>query len=147
MPDIPLERAGGGTVRISDFARQRAILFFYPKAATPGCTREALDFSALKPRFDAAGITLLGISKDPPARLRSFAEKQGLTVDLASDNAEPGLAETLGIWTEKQLYGRRFMGMLRTTYLVGPDGTILRVWERVKVAGHAETVLATALEA
>jgi peroxiredoxin Q/BCP len=144
MPDIAMETPDGGLVRPSDFAGRRAVLFFYPKDMTPGCTTEAVDFSALRPRFDAAGIALLGISKDPPARHRKFAEKHALAVDLASDREEGGLSDALGIWTEKQLYGRRFMGMLRTTYLLGPDGRIERVWDRVKVKGHAEEVLAAA---
>ncbi len=142
MPDIALETPDGGTVRPSDFAGKRAVLFFYPKDMTPGCTTVASDFSALKLRFDAAGVMLLGISKDTPDRHRKFTEKHGLTVDLASDAAEGGLSDALGIWTEKQLYGKRFIGMVRTTYLLGPDGRIERVWDRVKVKGHAEDVLA-----
>jgi thioredoxin-dependent peroxiredoxin len=144
MPDIALETVSGGTLRPGDFAGRRAVLFFYSKDMTPGCTTEATDFSALKPRFDKAGVVLLGISKDSPDRHRTFMEKHALAVDLASDAAEGGLSDALGIWTEKQLYGRRFMGMVRTTYLLGPDGRIERVWDRVKVRGHAEEVLAAA---
>lgn len=144
LPDIAMEAAAGGTVRPRDFAGRRVVLFFYPKDMTPGCTTEAIDFSALKPQFDEAGVALLGISKDPPARHRKFAEKHALTVALASDPAEGGLADALGIWTEKQLYGKRFMGMVRTTYLVGPDGRIERVWDKVRVKGHAQEVLAAA---
>ncbi len=142
MPDIALETPDGGTVRPSDFAGKRAVLFFYPKDMTPGCTTVASDFSALKLRFDAAGVALLGISKDSADRHRKFAEKHNLTVDLASDAAEGGLSDALGIWTEKQLYEKRFIGMVRTTYLLGADGQIERVWDRVKVKGHAEDVLA-----
>jgi peroxiredoxin Q/BCP len=120
------------------------VLFFYPKDMTPGCTTEAVEFSALKSRFDAAGVALLGISKDSPDRHRKFAAKHALTVDLATDAPENGLSDSLGIWTEKQLYGKRFMGMVRTTYLLGPDGRIERVWDKVKVKGHAEEVLAAA---
>jgi thioredoxin-dependent peroxiredoxin len=144
MPDIAVESMTGRQVRPSDFAGRRAVLFFYPKDMTPGCTTEALDFSTLKPRFDAAGVALLGISKDSPATHARFAQKHGLSVELATDAPEGGLSDALGIWTEKQLYGRRFMGMLRTTYLLGPDARIERVWERVKVRGHAEEVLAAA---
>lgn len=144
MPDIALEAANGATIRPSDFAGRRAVLFFYPKDMTPGCTAEAIDFTALKPHFDKAGVALLGISKDSPARHARFAEKHALQVALASDAAEGGLSDALGIWTEKQLYGRRFMGMVRTTYLVGPDGRIERVWDKVKVKGHAQDVLAAA---
>lgn len=144
MPDIALEMPDGGTVRPSDFAGKRAVLFFYPKDMTPGCTTVANDFSALKRRFDAAGVALLGISKDSPERHRKFAEIHGLTVDLATDAAEGGLSDALGVWTEKQLYGKRFIGMVRTTYLLGPDGRIEQVWNRVKVKGHADDVLSAA---
>jgi peroxiredoxin Q/BCP len=144
MPDIAMATPDGGSVRASDFKGQRAVLFFYPKDMTPGCTTEAIDFTALKPKFDKAGVALLGVSKDPPARHLKFAEKYDLTVALASDAAEDGLSDALGIWTEKQLYGRKFMGMVRTTYLLGADGRIERVWDKVKVKGHAEDVLAAA---
>jgi thioredoxin-dependent peroxiredoxin len=142
MPDIALEGPGGRMIRPSDYAGRRAVFFFYPKDMTPGCTTEAVDFSTLKPRFDAAGVALLGISKDPPDRHAKFVARDGLTVDLASDAAEGGLSDALGIWTEKQLYGKRFMGMVRTTYLIGADGRIERVWDKVKVKGHAAEVLA-----
>ena len=144
MPDNALETPDGGIVRASDLKGRRAALFFYPKDMTPGCTTEAIDFSTLKPKFDAAGVALLGISKDPPARHAKFAGKHALTVPLASDAAEEGLSDALGIWTEKQLYGRRFMGMVRTTYLVGADGRIERVWNKVRVKNHAQEVLAAA---
>ena len=144
MPDIAMETPEGGTIRPSDFKGQRAVLFFYPKDMTPGCTTEAIDFTALKPQFDKAGVALLGISKDPPARHQKFAAKHDLTVPLASDPEENGLSDALGIWTEKQMYGKRFMGMVRTTYLLAPDGTIERVWNKVKVKGHAEEVLEAA---
>lgn len=145
MPDVMLEATNGDTLRPSDFKGRRAVLFFYPKDMTPGCTTEAADFSALKPRFDAAGVALVGISKDSPERHRKFAAKHALTVDLATDAAENGLSDSLGIWTEKQLYGKRFMGMVRTTYLLGADGRIERVWDKVKVKGHAAEVLAAAI--
>ena len=146
MPDIAMETADGGTIRPGDFAGRRAVLFFYPKDMTPGCTTEAIDFSSLKPQFDKVGVALLGISKDSPARHAKFAEKHALAVDLASDAESGGLADALGIWTEKQLYGRRFMGMIRTTFLLAPDGRIERVWDKVRVKGHAEEVLAAVLE-
>ena len=142
LPDIPLTAPEGGIIRRGDFAGRRAVLFFYPKDMTPGCTTEASDFSALKPRFDAAGVALLGISKDSPDRHRKFIAKHALAVDLATDAAEGGLSDALGIWTEKELYGKRFMGMVRTTYLIGADGRIERVWDKVKVNGHADEVLA-----
>lgn len=142
LPDFALALPGGGTLHTADLTGRRAVLFFYPKDMTPGCTSEAIDFSARMPRFDAAGVAVLGISKDSPDRHRKFADKHALTVPLATDSAEDGLSDALGIWTEKQLYGKRFMGMVRTTYLVGADGRIERIWDKVKVAGHADEVLA-----
>jgi peroxiredoxin Q/BCP len=144
LPDLPLELPDGGTLRASDFASRKLVLFFYPKDDTPGCTTENIDFSALKPEFDAAGIALVGVSKDPPAKHRKFAEKHALTVPLATDATEGGLSDALGIWGEKSMWGRTYMGMERTTYLVGPDGRIARVWRKVKVKGHAAEVLEAA---
>jgi peroxiredoxin Q/BCP len=116
-------------------------VFFYPKDDTPGCTLENQDFSALAPEFAKAGVALLGVSKDPPKKHGKFIAKYGLAAPLASDAEEAGLSDALGIWTEKSMYGRTYMGMLRTTYLVGADGKIARVWEKVKVKGHAAEVL------
>ena len=142
--DIALTTPDGGTVKPSDFAGRKLVLFFYPKDDTPGCTTENLDFTALAGEFEQAGTALLGISKDPPAKHRKFAEKHGLTVPLATDSEVGGLSDALGIWTEKQNYGRTYMGMVRTTYLIGPDGRIARVWNKVKVKGHAAEVLEAA---
>ena len=144
LPDIALETPEGGQVKPSDFKGRKLVLFFYPKDDTPGCTTENLDFSRLAPEFEEAGTALLGISKDPPKKHLKFAEKHGLSAPLASDAEEGWLSDALGIWTEKQNYGRTYMGMVRTTYLVGPDGKIARVWEKVKVKGHAEEVLEAA---
>ena len=144
MPDIALETLDGGSVRPSDFAGKPAVIWFYPKDNTPGCTTEARDFSALADAFAKAGVALLGVSKDAPDKHRKFIEKQGLTVPLATDAAEGGLSDALGIWTEKQLYGKKFIGMVRTTYLLDAQGRIARVWDKVKVKGHAEEVLAAA---
>lgn len=144
FPDFALEGSDGATISKSDFAGTKLVVFFYPKDDTPGCTTENLDFTRLAPDFAAAGTALLGISKDPPAKHCKFIAKHGLTVPLASDAAEGGLSDALGIWTEKVNYGRTYMGMVRTTYLLGPDGTILAVWDKVKVKGHAEAVLAAA---
>lgn len=143
MPDIALETPDGATVRASDFRGRKLVVFFYPKDDTPGCTVENKDFSALLPEFEAAGTAVLGISKDPPAKHAKFAAKHGLVVPLATD-AESGLSDALGVWGEKSLYGRLFMGMHRTTYLVDPDGRIARVWRKVKVKGHAAEVLEAA---
>lgn len=144
MPDIALETPDGGHVRPSDFRGRKLVLFFYPKDDTPGCTTENKDFSALAADFERAGVALLGVSKDPPAKHLKFAAKHALAAPLASDPPENGLADALGIWAEKRLYGRTYMGMERTTYLVGPDGEIEQVWRKVKVKGHAEAVLAAA---
>lgn len=141
MPDIVMETPEGGTVRPGDYAGRRLVLFFYPRDNTPGCTTEAKDFTALAPQFDDAGAALLGVSKDSPQKHRNFIAKHDLDVDLATDVEDGGLSDALGIWTEKQMYGKTFMGMVRTTYLVGPDGTIEQVWDKVKVKGHAEAVL------
>lgn len=147
MPDIAMETPEGGSVRAADFKGRKAVFFFYPKDNTPGCTTEAKDFSALKAEFDKAGVAVLGISKDSPQKHRNFIAKHALTVDLATDAEEGGLSDALGIWTEKSMYGKTYLGMVRTTYLIGADGRIERVWNKVKVKGHAEDVLAAAREA
>jgi peroxiredoxin Q/BCP len=144
LPDIALETPEGGTVKPSDFAGRKLVLFFYPKDDTPGCTTENKDFSGLAGEFEQAGVALLGVSKDPPKKHARFIEKHGLTAPLASDAEADGLADALGIWTEKQNYGRTYMGMVRTTYLVGTDGKIARVWDKVKVKDHAAQVLEAA---
>ena len=144
VPDIALESPEGGSIRVSDFAGKKLVLFFYPKDDTPGCTTENQDFTALADDFAAAGVALLGISKDSPARHSKFIAKYGLKAPLASDAAEGGLSDALGIWAEKQNYGRSYMGMVRTTLLVGADGRIAKVWSKVKVKGHAAEVLAAA---
>ena len=144
LPDITLETPDGGSVKPSDFAGRKLVVFFYPKDDTPGCTTENIDFSRLAPEFDKAGVALLGVSKDPPRKHQKFAEKHGLVAPLASDAESGGLSDALGIWTEKQNYGRSYMGMVRTTYLVGTDGKIARVWNKVKVKDHAAQVLEAA---
>lgn len=141
VPDIALETPDGGTVKPSDFRGRKAVLFFYPKDDTPGCTIENKDFSALAGEFEKAGVAVLGISKDPPKKHQKFAAKYGLATPLASDPPENGLADALGVWTEKSMYGRTYMGMERTTYLLGPDGNIAQVWRKVKVKNHAQEVL------
>jgi peroxiredoxin Q/BCP len=141
IPDIALETPEGGTVNISDFAGQKVVLFFYPKDNTPGCTNEAKDFSAMKQEFAAAGTVILGISKDSPKKHLNFIAKHDLTVALATDAEAGGLSDALGIWTEKQMYGKTYLGMVRTTYLVDSAGKIAQVWNKVKVKGHAAEVL------
>lgn len=144
FPDNAMETPDGGSVKASDFAGRKLVVFFYPKDNTPGCTTENIDFSALKEEFDAAGVALLGVSKDAPKKHLNFIAKHDLKAPLASDAEENGLSDALGIWTEKQNYGRTYMGMVRTTYLIGPDGRIAQVWDKVKVKGHAEAVLEAA---
>lgn len=144
IPDIAMETPEGGSVKPSDFAGSKLVIFFYPKDDTPGCTTENKDFSALKDQFEAAGAKLLGVSKDPAKKHAKFIAKHGLTASLATDAEEGGLSDALGVWAEKQMYGKTYMGMVRATYLVGPDGKIAQIWDKVKVAGHAEEVLAAA---
>lgn len=144
LPDIAMETPDGGSVSPSDFKGAPFVLFFYPKDNTPGCTTEAKDFSALKPEFDKAGVKLLGVSKDSPKKHLNFIAKHDLTIDLATDAEEGGLSDALGIWTEKKNYGRTYMGMVRTTYLVKSDGTIARIWNKVRVKEHAAEVLEAA---
>lgn len=144
LPDIAMTTPEGGTVKPSDFLGRKLVLFFYPKDDTPGCTTENKDFSSLAAEFEAAGTALLGVSKDPPKKHLKFIEKHALAAPLATDAEEGGLSDALGIWTEKSMYGRTYMGMERTTYLVGADGKIAQVWPKVKVKGHAEEVLAAA---
>jgi peroxiredoxin Q/BCP len=144
LPDLALTTSEGAAVRPADFAGRKLVLFFYPKDDTPGCTTENLDFSALADDFAEAGTALLGISKDSPARHVKFIAKHGLRAPLASDAEEGGLSDALGLWTEKVNYGRTYMGMVRTTLLVDSDGRIARMWDKVKVKGHAAEVLAAA---
>ncbi|MGY6550499.1 MAG: peroxiredoxin [Erythrobacter sp.] len=144
MPDIAMTTPDGGSVKPGDFRGRKLVVFFYPKDDTPGCTTENKDFSALKGEFEAAGVALLGVSKDPPAKHQKFIAKHDLTVPLASDSEEDGLSDALGVWAEKQMYGKTYMGMVRATYLVDADGKIAQIWPKVKVKGHAEEVLAAA---
>lgn len=144
LPDVAMALAAGGSVKPSDYRGKKLVLFFYPKDDTPGCTTENKDFTALKPEFDAAGVALLGVSKDPPNKHEKFIAKHSLAAPLASDAQTDGIADALGIWVEKSMYGRSYMGMERTTYLVDTQGRIAQVWRKVKVKGHAEAVLEAA---
>ncbi len=141
LPDIKLDRPDGTLVSAHDYRGQSLVLFFYPKDDTPGCTNEAKDFSALLGDFTAAGAAVLGISKDPPAKHVKFIAKHGLTVALATDPEADGLSDVLGFWKEKSMYGKTYMGMERTTVLADAEGRIVRIWPKVKVAGHAQEVL------
>lgn len=144
IPDIALETPDGGSVKPSDFAGRKLVLFFYPKDNTPGCTTEAKDFSECREAFAAADCAVLGISKDSPRKHANFIAKHDLTVALATDAAEGGLSDALGIWTEKQMYGKTYLGMVRTTILIDRDGIVAQTWNMVKVKGHAEAVLQAA---
>jgi peroxiredoxin Q/BCP len=143
VPNVGLKDADGADFTLARYQGKPLVVYFYPKADTPGCTNEAKDFTALGGEFAALGVPVVGVSKDKPARLKKFADKYGLTVTLASD--EPGaMCEAFGTWVEKSLYGRKYMGIERATFLVGADGKILRVWPKVKVKGHAGEVLEAA---
>lgn len=139
-PDLPVTTSSGETI---DLARPGGplVLYFYPKDDTPGCTREAVDFTTLAGDFAAAGSRVVGVSRDPMARHVRFATKYGLKVPLASDE-DGAISEAFGTWGEKSLYGRKYMGMERATFLIGGDGRILEEWRKVKVPGHAAAVLA-----
>jgi thioredoxin-dependent peroxiredoxin len=145
VPDVALTGMDGAQVSPADFRGNKLVLYFYPKDDTSGCTREAQDFSALAGEFEKAGTWILGVSKDDPASHAKFTGKYGLKVKLASDS-DGSVCEAFGTWGEKSLYGRKYMGIERATFLVDRDGTVARVWRKVKVAGHAEAVLAAARE-
>jgi thioredoxin-dependent peroxiredoxin len=140
-PGFQLPRDGGDTVSLADFAGRKLVLFFYPRADTPGCTKEAIDFSRLKAAFAESGTAVLGVSADPLKAQERFRDKHELTTPLVSDEAH-GMLEAYGVWGEKSMYGKTFHGILRTTVLIGADGRILRIWRNVKVDGHADEVLA-----
>ena len=142
-PDFALPRDGGGTVSLSEFKGRKLVVYFYPKADTEGCTREAIAFSGLKAKFATADTEIIGVSADPVRAQDRFRDKHKLKIALASDETKKML-EAYGVWGEKSMYGRKYFGIVRTTYLLGPDGRIARVWDNVKVAGHAEDVLAAA---
>jgi len=142
-PAFTLPRDSGDTVSLSDYAGQKLVLFFYPRADTPGCTREAIDFTRLAAAFGESDNAVLGVSADPPKQQEAFRNKHKLAVPLASDEKHLML-EAYGVWGEKSMYGKIFQGILRTTVLVGKDGRIMRIWRNVRVDGHADEVLAAA---
>jgi len=142
-PNFQLPRDGGGTISLCDFAGRKLVLYFYPKADTPGCTKEAMEFSRLKAAFGKAGTDILGVSADPAPAQDKFKLKHRLSIALASDETHRML-EAYGVWREKSMYGRKFLGIVRTTVLIGPDQRITRLWPKVSVAGHAADVLAAA---
>lgn len=139
-PDFDLPRDGGGRLTLAEFRGRPVVLFFYPKDNTSGCTTESLAFSALAKDFAAANTVVIGMSPDSAKSHDKFVKKHELTVMLASDEQKTTL-EAYGVWKEKSMYGRRYMGVERTTALIGSDGRIARIWPKVKVDGHAEDVL------
>jgi len=139
-PDFTLPDETGTEVTLSALTGGPVVLYFYPRDDTPGCTTEALDFTALLPEFQAAGATVFGISKDTVAKHGKFREKRDLAVTLLSD-AESDVCERYGVWVEKNMYGKKSMGIQRATFLIDADGKIARSWPKVKVAGHATEVL------
>jgi len=142
-PPFTLPGDGGAPVSLSDFRGRKLVLYFYPKANTPGCTKEAIAFSALRTAFAKAGTEILGVSADPVAAQKNFKSKHKLKIALASDETRKML-EAYGAWGEKSMYGRKFMGILRKTFLIDEKGRIARVWPKVSVPGHAEAVLEAA---
>lgn len=145
LPDVSLTDGDGAALPLRGFAGKPLVLYFYPKDDTPGCTKEAQAFSALAGEFAAAGVALLGVSKDTPAAHAKFARKYALAVPLATD-ADNSVLEAFGAWVEKSMYGKSYMGIDRSTFLFGADGRLKRAWRKVKVPDHAEAVLAAARE-
>ena len=139
-PDFDLPATGQRRVRLSDYNGKLFILYFYPKADTPGCTKEACGFQEARPLFEEVGIDVVGVSADPLKVIEKFAAKFGLTFPLASDEGHV-IADRYGAWIEKSMYGRKYMGMDRCTFLIGPDGRVLKVWRKVSVTGHVEQTL------
>mgnify|MGYP006281203375 FL=1 len=139
-PDFTLPRDGGGEVSLSDLKGRPVVLYFYPKDDTSGCTKEAIAFTELMSRFEAAGATVLGVSKDSVKKHDKFRDKHDLAVTLLSDD-ETDVCERYGVWVQKSMYGKTYMGIERATFLIDGDGTVREVWRKVKVPGHAEKVL------
>ncbi|MEW6436976.1 MAG: thioredoxin-dependent thiol peroxidase [Pseudomonadota bacterium] len=140
-PDFELSDDSGGSKSLEDFAGSVLVLYFYPKDDTAGCTKEAMDFNSLKAAFAKAGAAILGVSPDSTASHAKFKKKHKLALDLISDESK-AMLEAYGVWGEKSLYGRTYMGVERTTFLIAPNGKIAHVWHKVKVPGHAAAVLA-----
>jgi peroxiredoxin Q/BCP len=138
-PPWDLPAAGGGRVKLADFKRKRLVLYFYPKDDTPGCTQEALDFTARADAFAAANTAIVGVSRDTPEKHAKFAAKHGLNVTLASD-VDGEVCESYGVWVEKSMYGKTSMGILRSTFLINEKGRIAHIWRKVRVAGHVDEV-------
>ncbi len=144
IPDVVVTMPKGDGVSLSRWAIGSCIVYFYPRDDTSGCTREAGDFTALKPAFDDANVAVLGISRDDPASHAKFAAKNNLTVTLATD-PDGSVCEAFGVWIEKNMYGRKSMGIERATFLFDADGRLVRQWRKVRVPGHADQVLEAAM--
>jgi thioredoxin-dependent peroxiredoxin len=142
-PTFELSDQDENTVSLADFKGRKVLVYFYPKADTPGCTRESIEFSKLRDEFHKAGTDILGISADPVASQAKFKRKHDLGIALLSDETHRML-EAYGVWGKKSMYGKTFMGITRATFLIGHDGRIARIWPKVKVDGHAAEVLAAA---
>ncbi len=142
-PDFDLPTDGGGRVRLSELKGRKVVLFFYPKDDTSGCTAESIAFSGLAEQFATADTTILGVSKDSVASHERFKAKHGLAMPLGADT-DGGTVEAYGAWVEKSMYGRKYMGIDRSTFLIDRDGKLAKVWRKVKVPGHADAVLAAA---
>ncbi|MBF6024335.1 peroxiredoxin [Lysobacter niastensis] len=140
VSSLPLALSSGETAQLKDHAGQWLILYFYPKDSTPGCTTEGLDFNALLPKFKKLGATVLGVSRDSIKSHQNFCAKQGFTFDLVSD-ADEALCQAFGVIKEKNMYGRKVLGIERSTFLINPEGVIAQSWRPVKVTGHAQAVL------
>lgn len=141
-PDFTMKASFGRGVSLSGQRGRAFVLYFYPKADTPGCTKEACAFNEALPQLGHIGLDVIGVSKDPMPPIEKFAEKYGLKFPLASDGS--GVAEAYGVWGEKSMYGRKFMGMERATFLIDKHGVVAKVWPKVKVEGHAAAVMAAA---
>ena len=139
-PDFALKDQSGKTVKLADFRGKKLLIYFYPKADTPGCTQQSCNLQDAFPQLKKLKATVVGISPDPVEKQLKFADKYGLKFQLLADT-DHAVAEAWGVWGEKSLYGRKFMGNVRTTYLIGGDGKVARRWDNVKVDGHAEDVL------
>ncbi len=139
-PDFSVEGDGSKPVSLSDYKGQAVVLYFYPKDDTPGCTKEAIGFSELKDKFDALNCAIIGVSKDTAAKHDKFIAKHDLKLRLGADT-EGDIVEKYGVWVEKSMYGKTYMGIERATYLIGPDQTIREIWRKVRVKGHVEAVL------
>lgn len=144
-PDIALALDGDRVVQLSSLQGRSVVIYFYPKADTPACTEECIAFSRMKGDFAAAGAELIGVSPDEAKKNARFKAKHELTVDLASDPTN-AVCEAFGVWVEKAMYGKKYMGVERSTFLIGPDGKVAGIWRKVKVPGHADAVL-TAVKA